>query len=44
MPNEQNLIVPSSSEARKNGSKGGKKSGEVRRRKKDYETGNGLSA
>ena len=25
MPNEQNLIVPSSSEARKNGSKGGKK-------------------
>lgn len=34
MPNEQNLIVPSSSEARKNGSKGGKKSGEVRRRKK----------
>ena len=34
MPNEQNLIVPSSSEARKNGAKGGKKSGEVRRRKK----------
>ena len=34
MPNEQNLIVPSSSEARKNGAKGGKKAGEVRRRKK----------
>ncbi len=34
MPNEKNLIVPSSSEARKNGAKGGKKSGESRRRKK----------
>ncbi len=34
MPNEDNLIVPSSSEARKNGAKGGKKSGESRRRKK----------
>lgn len=34
MPNEGNLIVPSSSEARKNGQKGGKKSGESRRRKK----------
>lgn len=33
--NEKNLIVPSSSEARENGSKGGKASGEARRRKKD---------
>ena len=33
--NERNLIVPSSSEARENGSKGGKASGEARRRKKD---------
>lgn len=33
--NEKNLIVPSSSEARENGSKGGKASAESRRRKKD---------
>lgn len=32
--NKDNLIVPSSSEARKNGRKGGIKSGETRRRKK----------
>lgn len=31
--NERNLIVPSSEEARKNGRKGGIKSGETRRRK-----------
>ena len=31
--NEKNLIVPSSSEARENGSKGGKASGEARRKK-----------
>lgn len=31
--NERNLIVPSSDEARKNGRKGGIKSGETRRRK-----------
>lgn len=31
--NERNLIVPSSNEARKNGRKGGIKSGETRRRK-----------
>ena len=34
MLNKDNLIVPSSSEARKNGRKGGIKSGETRRRKK----------
>lgn len=34
MPNEKNLIVPSSSEARKNGAKGGRASGESRRRKR----------
>lgn len=34
MLNKDNLIVPSSSEARKNGRKGGKISGETRRRKK----------
>lgn len=33
--NEHNLIVPSSEEARKNGRKGGIKSGEARRRKRD---------
>ena len=33
--NERNLIVPSSEEARKNGRKGGIKSGEARRRKRD---------
>lgn len=33
--NEHNLIVPSSEEARKNGRKGGIKSGEMRRRKRD---------
>ena len=33
--NEQNLIVPSSSEARENGSKGGKASGAARRKKRD---------
>lgn len=33
--NERNLIVPSSEEARKNGRKGGIKSGETRRRKRD---------
>lgn len=32
---ENNLIVPSSEEARINGRKGGKKSGEARRRKRD---------
>ena len=34
MANEQNLIVPSSKQARENGIKGGKKSGEVRRKRK----------
>lgn len=34
MANEQNLRVPSSEEARKNGRKGGIASGEARRRKK----------
>lgn len=35
MPNENNLIpIRTESEAREKGSKGGKKSGEVRRRKK----------
>lgn len=34
MPNEKNLIVPSSSEARKNGHKGGVNSGKSRRRKR----------
>lgn len=33
-PNPQNLKVPTSEEARRNGSKGGKASGEARRRKK----------
>ena len=33
--NEQNLIVPTSSEARENGSKGGKASGAARRKKRD---------
>lgn len=32
--NKQNLLVPSSDEAQKNGQKGGKRSGEVRREKK----------
>lgn len=32
--NKENLIVPSSEEARKNGAKGGKASGEARRKKK----------
>ncbi|MGV3161976.1 stress-induced protein [Streptococcus hyovaginalis] len=35
MANEQNLIVPSSDEARKNGKKGGIASGKARRRKAD---------
>ena len=34
MPNPENLRVPSSSEARKNGSAGGRASGEARRRKR----------
>ena len=34
MPNEQNLRVPTSSEARRNGKKGGIASGEARRAKK----------
>ncbi len=34
MPNPENLRVPSSSEARKNGSVGGRASGEARRRKR----------
>lgn len=34
MPNEQNLRVPTSSEARENGKKGGIASGEARRAKK----------
>lgn len=34
MANEQNLIVPTSSEARRNGKKGGIASGEARRAKK----------
>ena len=34
MPNEQNLSVPTSSEARENGKKGGIASGEARRAKK----------
>ena len=38
MLNKDNLIVPSSSEARKNGRKGGIKSGEVRRRKKSMKS------
>ncbi len=36
--NERNLIVPSSEEARKNGRKGGIKSGETRRRKATMRT------
>lgn len=36
--NEQNLIVPSSSEARENGSKGGKASGAARRKKRDMKS------
>lgn len=35
MANEQNLIKPSPTEARKNGQKGGVASGEARRRKRD---------
>lgn len=34
MANEQNLRTPTSSEARENGKKGGRKSGETRRKKK----------